>query len=100
MIGVFYGWLLFRSQSFDQITSYTTHIWNPVFPNWSASFVVCGLLFCSPILLMQVWQSRSKDLMPSLKLPLLLKTALHSLLLYAIILFWDTRGTPFIYFQF
>jgi D-alanyl-lipoteichoic acid acyltransferase DltB (MBOAT superfamily) len=100
MIGVFYGWLLFRSQSFDQITSYTSNVWNPVFPNWSASFVVCGLLFCSPILLMQVWQSRSKDLMPSLKLPLLLKTALHSLLLYAIILFWDTRGTPFIYFQF
>ena len=100
MIGVFYGWMLFRAQSFDQIVSYTSQVWIPVFPDWFFSHLIFGFLFCTPIILMQCWQRKSNNLTPSLQLPLFSKVLFHSIILYAVVLFWDTRGTPFLYFQF
>lgn len=100
MVLVFYGWMLFRAQSWEQIQGYTTHIWSTQTPAWMGSYVVCCLLYCFPIVAMQAWQKWSDSLTPSLQLRPLGRMLVHGVILYAIVLFWNTRGTPFIYFQF
>ena len=100
MIFVFYGWLLFRAQSMEQIWHLSTSLWTPSLPHWAGNYMLYSSVFFAPIILMQVWQKCSKDLMPTLRCSLPVKTCVHSMMIYLIVLFWETRGTPFIYFQF
>ena len=97
---VFFGWLLFRAQSLDQIQNYTMSFWYPVFPEWTRSYLANLGLFTLPIITMQCWQYWSANLTPSLRWHWFPRTMFHGIILYGIVLFWDTRGTPFIYFQF
>ncbi len=97
---VFYGWLLFRAQSLEQIYSYSLNAWLPVFPIWFSSYALLLAVFLIPLIAVELWQKMTNDLTPSLRLPLLWRSALHGLLLFAILLFGEAKGTPFIYFQF
>ncbi len=100
MIAVFYGWLLFRAQSFQQIEHLSTHAWTLSWPSWFESYMIYGVLFSLPLILMELWQRSSGKLMPGIPLNRPLKTLLYGGLLYLIALFWNSGGTAFIYFQF
>ena len=49
---------------------------------------------------MECWQRMSGQLMPALSLAPQMKAILYGVILYGILLFWNTGGTAFIYFQF
>ncbi|MCI0747331.1 MAG: hypothetical protein L0Y58_18150 [Verrucomicrobia subdivision 3 bacterium] len=100
MLFVFYGWLLFRAQSFDQIVAMTASLghWSP--PAWIGSYIINLAAFSVPLVLMEFWQARSQKLLAPLALPGWSRAILQGSLLLAIILFWERKEIPFIYFQF
>ncbi len=100
MTAIFYGWLLFRAQSMEQIWHLTSSLWIPSIPPWAGHYILFTSVFCAPMILMELWQKYTQDLMPTLRCSLPVRTGVHAIMIYMIVLFWDTRGTPFIYFQF
>lgn len=100
MIIVFIGWAMFRAVSMEQIGFLLSHFWLAEFPIWFGDYSLRLVLFVSPLALMQIWQARTDKKIPSDSLPSWAHYGIQSLLLYAVILFWETGGTPFIYFQF
>jgi hypothetical protein len=62
--------------------------------------VVSLLFFVSPLLALEIWQNAKRDLLAQLSAPMWLRGALQGLLLLALILFWERKSVPFIYFQF
>ena len=97
---VFYGWLLFRAQSLEQIVQFTWNVWEPAVPVWLGSYLVSLGLFLLPLAVIEIWQKLAADAMPALQLRPGYRWAIHGTMLYAILLFGETRGTAFIYFQF
>jgi alginate O-acetyltransferase complex protein AlgI len=97
---VFYGWLLFRAQSFDQIVNMTRSLGLFSLPDWTGSYVVNLAAFLAPLLLIELWQFRSGDVLVALRLPRWGKATLQGVLLLAIMFFWERTELPFIYFQF
>ena len=100
MTFVFYGWLLFRAKSFAQIADMTRDLADFSAPPWIGSFVLNLLVFTTPLVLMELWQIKSRNLLTALSLPAWAKVTLQGALLTAIVLFWQKKGSAFIYFQF
>lgn len=100
MVVVFYGWMLFRAQSWEQIRNYTLNVWSSDVPEWFGSYGLNLVVFVMPLLLVQIWQSRSGDLMPVFRLRPWLRYGLQGLMIYVALVFGVAKGTPFIYFQF
>jgi alginate O-acetyltransferase complex protein AlgI len=100
MLFVFYGWLLFRAQSFDQILNMTRSLSDWSTPKWIGSYLTNLVVFVIPLLAVEVWQFRSRNLLVCLSLSRWALGALQGLLLLAIVLYWERVEVPFIYFQF
>ncbi len=100
MTFVFYGWLLFRARSFNQIADMTRALADFSAPPWIGSFVLNLVVFSTPLVLMELWQLKSRNLLTALSLPRWAKIVLQGALLIAIVLFWQKKGAAFIYFQF
>jgi hypothetical protein len=100
MLFVFYGWLLFRAQSFEQIVNMTRALADWSVPAWTGSYVINLIAFILPLLLVELWQFRSRNRLVALSLPAWAKALLQAVLLLAIILYWERTALPFIYFQF
>ena len=100
MLFVFYGWLLFRATSLSQITAMTRALGDFTAPGWITSFVVNLIVFTLPLAAMELWQHKTRNLLAPLGLPRWLLMTLQGALLTAVILFWDKKGSTFIYFQF
>ena len=100
MIIVFYGWLLFRAQSMDQIMLLTSGLFTWSFPHWVGSYVLNLVVFMVPLLAMQVWQHRTNTIFPMLPHNRFIKAGLMAVGVCLIAVFWNAKGTPFIYFQF
>jgi len=100
MLFVFYGWLLFRARSLDQIVAMTRALGDFTLPAWTASFLINLLTFATPLVLMEIWQSKARSHLAALSLPAWAKVTLQGALLLAIVLFWEKDKVPFIYFQF
>jgi D-alanyl-lipoteichoic acid acyltransferase DltB (MBOAT superfamily) len=100
MVFVFYGWLLFRAGSLESASWLTASLANWHLPMWWRSYLVNLALFTLPLVLVQIWQARAKNLLAPLTLPGWVQAALQGALLVAIVLFWERESTPFIYFQF
>jgi alginate O-acetyltransferase complex protein AlgI len=100
MVFVFYGWLLFRAQSFDQIVNMTRSLGVFSLPAWIGSYGVYLGVFLMPLVLMELWQFRAGDLLVAVRLSRRVKAALQGVLLLAIAFFWERTELPFIYFQF
>ena len=100
MCFVGYGWLLFRARSLEQIVGMTQSLadWTP--PAWMMSYVVNLTVFVLPLVAMELWQLRTRNLLAPLALNAWPRAVLQGLLLLAIILFWERTEVPFIYFQF
>jgi alginate O-acetyltransferase complex protein AlgI len=100
LIFVLYGWLLFRAGSFAKVVEMTSALVNFSSPPWASSFVLNLIFFATPLVLMELWQVRSKNRLVALSLPGWMKAGLQGLLLIGIVIFWERKGSSFIYFQF
>jgi D-alanyl-lipoteichoic acid acyltransferase DltB (MBOAT superfamily) len=100
MLFVFYGWLLFRAGSWQQIRAMTSALADAAAPMWLHSFALNLLVFAAPLVLMEIWQHRSGNVLAPLALPRWARAVLQAALLGSILLFWDKAHVPFIYFQF
>jgi alginate O-acetyltransferase complex protein AlgI len=100
MLLVFYGWLLFRAQSFEEIVSMTRALADWSVPAWIGSYLINLIAFIVPLVLVEAWQFRSRNLLVALGLPAWTKALLQAVLLLAVILYWERTHLPFIYFQF
>lgn len=100
MLFVFYGWLLFRAKSFEQIMDMTAAFSNWSAPAWTGSYVANLAAFATPLVAMEVWQFRARNLLVALSLSRWPLAVLQAFLLLAIILYWERADLPFIYFQF
>ncbi|MHB1307570.1 MAG: MBOAT family O-acyltransferase [Limisphaerales bacterium] len=100
MVFVGYGWLLFRAESLAHAIELTRALAHWSTPSWFASYVVALATFTAPLVAMQIWQARRRDLLAPLRLPREAQAVLQAGLWIGIALFWGKSGTPFIYFQF
>jgi D-alanyl-lipoteichoic acid acyltransferase DltB (MBOAT superfamily) len=100
MAFVFYGWMLFRARSAAHVFSLTTALGNPTVPPWLGSFALVLGALATPLILMEVWQRRTNDLLAPLRLRPSLRLLLQGALVLAIAVFWNRQPASFIYFQF
>jgi D-alanyl-lipoteichoic acid acyltransferase DltB (MBOAT superfamily) len=100
LLFVLYSWLLFRATSLEQIISMTRALGHFAAPTWLPSYILNLLVFAAPLVLMETWQYRRRNLLVALTLPGWAKAVLEGALLFAILLFWEKEHVPFIYFQF
>jgi D-alanyl-lipoteichoic acid acyltransferase DltB (MBOAT superfamily) len=100
MAFVLYGWLLFRAGSVFQIWQLTCGMAHWSLPSWTGAFVVNLSVLALPLVLMQLWQYRSGNLLVPLTLPWWAKALLEGALLLFVVAYWEADAAPFIYFQF
>lgn len=100
MIIVFYGWLLFRCNSIEQIVNFTLNIGANNFPNWFNDYLFTLLLFGLVFFILQLWKKITSELCPAINLNIFLNSLVVAIKIYLIVLFWDSNGSHFIYFQF
>jgi alginate O-acetyltransferase complex protein AlgI len=96
-----YGWLLFRAESGHRILTMTAAL--PV--GWGEVSMSMGILArvlwrVWPLLLMQLFQARTRNLLVALTWPWPVRTALYVCIFYLVVIFGAIDGVPFIYFQF
>ena len=97
---VLYGWLLFRAESLYQVVGMTRALGNWSFPAWTLSLAANLAVFATPLVLVEFWQEKARNQLVALSLPAWARAALQGALLVGILLFWQRKGVPFIYFQF
>ncbi len=97
---VLYGWLLFRAGSLHQVMQLTVSLASFSLPRWWTIYLRDLLLLASPLVGMELWQWRSKDLNAPMRLSVWSRAALQAALLVMIVVFWRQDPTTFIYFQF
>ena len=93
------GWVIFRSSSGEQIIYLLSH-WSLALSENSMSFGKNILFFATPLLIVQLWQHLSRDLLVITKLPNWLTNLIYSFFLINICLYGIRQSTEFIYFQF
>ncbi|MFK7936110.1 MAG: MBOAT family protein, partial [Saprospiraceae bacterium] len=96
---ILYGWLLFRASSFEQIKYFTTNF-NFTPSEFSFEYLQQFFFFLFPLLLMQIWQYRSDDLLIILKQKSWWVSAWLAFLISWLLIFGVREQTEFIYFQF
>ena len=98
---VCYGWLLFRAETAGQIVAMTSSLAT----GWSDVAAHTGLLarllwFSWPLIVMQVFQARAKNLLVALTWPWPVRAGVYLALFYLVVIFGSIDGDAFIYFQF
>src|SRR6185436_11575995 len=76
MLFVLYGWLLFRAQgikdenlsAFEQIVAMTRALGNFSIPAWTPNYLIHLTVFALPLVLMEIWQLKSGNLLVPLSL--------------------------------
>ena len=97
---VFYGWLLFRAGSLDQVREMTGALVNMSAPIWWRPYAMNLAVLAAPLVAMQCWQWRSRNLNVAVQLPRWARAGLQAALILTIAAFWKPEASPFIYFQF
>lgn len=93
------GWVIFRAESVEQIGYFLTQ-WSLV-PQDDDAFRLKRLCaYVAPLILVQIHQYLTNDLLAPLRLPLLLRAAFFLFLILTISAFGVRSGGDFIYFQF
>ena len=100
MAFVLCGWLLFRARSWDHIQLLFCSLGSWTVLPWAAEFVMRLLVFFLPLGLIEWWQRRTGDDFVVLTATGWLRCGVQSLLLLSLVLFWQKKSVPFIYFQF
>ena len=100
MCFVFFGWLLFRAASWQEVLRLTLGLARWVAPDYLPAYAFNLFCFSLPFIVMEYAQHRSADRLVALRLrekPLCL---LEGSLIIAVVVFWEKPKVPFIYFQF
>lgn len=97
---ILYGWVLFRANSVGDALVLTKALTSLNSPSWIASYVANLVLYSAPVILMMVWQARTKDMLAPVRIRPWLRVPLQGLLLWLIVFNWRRDAMPFIYFQF
>lgn len=100
LLVVIYGWILFRAESLSHVLLLTTQLTQWHLPPWITHYALAFAAFSLPLLLMQLWQWRARNLLAPLALRDRWLVLLEGILLIAIITWWEKDKVPFIYFQF
>lgn len=93
-----YGWLLFRASSLEQIAAMSVQILNPTISSFGPLFRV--FVYSMPLVIMQIAQAISRDLLIFTKLSLWFQVLLSALLIIFMVLYGFHGSSEFIYFQF
>lgn len=93
------GWFFFRVNSIDQIIYFSSNIVVPDFLQHLVSLRVL-ILITIPLLIIQLIQHRSNDLLFMTKLPTPILCIVYVLMLVGIFIFNTNQSIEFIYFQF
>jgi D-alanyl-lipoteichoic acid acyltransferase DltB (MBOAT superfamily) len=93
------GWLFFRASTIHQIGYMLTHI-SPLHSSESVQLASQLLFFMLPLLLVQILQYVTRDLLILTKLPSLVRIPVYSFLVIWILIFGTNESAEFIYFQF
>ena len=98
---VCYGWLLFRAETWSQIAGMTTALTT----GWGAIHSHLGILFRVvwfgwPLILVQIAQTRSQNLLAPLTWPWPARMMLYLLMFYLTVVLGSFDEVEFIYFQF
>jgi D-alanyl-lipoteichoic acid acyltransferase DltB (MBOAT superfamily) len=93
------GWVIFRSNSGEQIIYLLTQ-WSFALSENTISLGKELLFFTTPLLIVQLWQHLSCDLLIITKLPNWFTNLIYSFFLINICLYGVRQSTEFIYFQF
>ena len=99
LILVMIGWLFFRAHSLEQILYMLTEV-SLVPSAASAGFIAKLMVIITPLLLVEICQYRSRDLLIMTKLALPVRLGFYSALLIMTVVFGADRSMEFIYFQF
>lgn len=97
---VFFGWMLFRANSIDQVIEFTRALTVWGLPSWWRPYLVNLAVLTAPLLLVEFSQWRSGRLSRPINLPLWSRAAVQAAMLLVVIAFWEPEAAPFIYFQF
>ena len=100
LLFVFYGWLLFRAKSSDQIAAMTLALGHWFVPFRLQSYLIVLLAWTTPLVAMEIWQFKTRNRLQPLAISPVFKTLLQGLILIAILVSWESDKVPFIYFQF
>ena len=93
------GWVIFRSTSVEQINYLLTN-WSFQSSEDTLELAQNLLFFAAPLLVVQLWQHISKDLLIITKLPSWLTNLIYGFLLINLSIYGVRSSTEFIYFQF
>ena len=93
------GWLIFRSSSLDQIGYMLSNLSVLATPG-SLELATQVAFYAAPLLVVQVFQHYTRDLLVVTRLPALLRITFYLFLLLSIMIFGVRESTEFIYFQF
>lgn len=97
---VFYGWLLFRSGSLDQVLQLTGALAQFGLPRWWRPYLGNLVVLATPLLLVQLWQWRSGRLDAPARVATWPRAALQAVFFLLVAVYWQPDASPFIYFQF
>ena len=97
-----YGWLLFRSDSWTHAVTLTGRLLAGGDLSWAvlSNVGVPVAVYAGPMLALQSLEAVRGDLDAIPNAPIVVRYAVYTALLYAIVLFSDFRGSEFLYFQF
>ena len=95
------GWLLFRAESLGQVRDMLARIFTSFAWDAQATDMLAALvLFCLPLWLVQLLQTKTGDLLAPTRLSIVPRAALYATLILMALAFGNTGGGAFIYFQF
>lgn len=95
------GWLLFRAESLGQVGEMLVRIFTDFAWNAQATDALAALvLFCLPLWLVQLLQTKTGDLLAPMRLSAVPRAALYATLILMALALGNTGGGAFIYFQF
>jgi alginate O-acetyltransferase complex protein AlgI len=100
MLFVFYGWMLFRAKSLDQILQMTRALSDFSLPSWWLPFIANFSVIILLLAAMECWQWHAGDLSAPAAMTRWMRATLQAAMLLTIAAFWQTEASPFIYFQF
>jgi D-alanyl-lipoteichoic acid acyltransferase DltB (MBOAT superfamily) len=93
------GWLIFRSHSVEQMTYMLTHVSFKV-NDFSVSLLVNLVFFTFPLVLIELYQYMSRNLLLLTRLPILARITIYGLIIIWTLIFGERESLEFIYFQF
>jgi alginate O-acetyltransferase complex protein AlgI len=93
------GWLIFRAKSIPQLLGMLEAIvYRPAIP--ASAFLLPVAITILPLLIVQLFQYRSKDLDIVAKTPWYVRSLFYTICFYAFVLAGNFGGSQFLYFQF